>query len=341
MPAHAIRYVLCCLVLFLAPCLMAQHYTVTDFGNCGGIAQAWGINDSGTVVGYCTNGGSFQHPTLWSQPGGLQNLGTLGGDVGQARAVNDAGNAVGYSYLTGDSIYHAFLWTSATGIQDLGTLGGNSSSAHAINNVGQVAGESYIAGTTSEYHVFLWSQSTGMQDIGTLPGLPVCYGLALNDNGEVAGVCQQSFINSPPQRAFLWTHANGMKDLGTLGGRDSQATGINVYGEVVGTADTPDNVPHAFYWTQGGGMREIVTSGSASDAYAVNGSGEVAGAFFPSGTAFVWTKSGGVKKINALLGNNPPWSVYYPYAINGSGQLAAYGTVNTVCCDAFLVTPGK
>ncbi|MFZ0317601.1 MAG: hypothetical protein WAL56_00620 [Candidatus Sulfotelmatobacter sp.] len=179
-----------------------------------------------------------------------------------------------------------------------------------------------------------------MQDLGTLPGLPVCYGLGINDSGEVVGRCQQTFGNSP-ERALLWTQATGMKDLGTLGGESSAAFGINASGEVVGTASTPDNVSHAFYWTRSGGMQEIATPGSASQGQAVNDSGEVTGEFYPSEVAFIWTKAGGVKKINALLGNNSPWWVEGPYAINSSGQLAANGLVNAVCCDAFLVTPGK
>jgi probable HAF family extracellular repeat protein len=332
--------IICAFILAPAPCLMAQHYTVTDLGNCGGLAYSFGINDSGAVVGYCTNGGSAQRPFLWTKAGGLQNIGTLGGDVAGATAVNNAGSVVGSSDLPGDLIYHAFLWTMATGTQDLGTLGGSYSSAQGINNVGQVVGGSGIAGNANESDVFLWSQSTGMQDLGTLPGLPFCFGLAINDDGQVAGYCQQLPGNSP-QRAFLWTQATGMKDLGTLGGLSSQARGINSSGEVVGLADTPDNVIHAFYWTQNGGMQEIVTPGTASQAFAVNDSGEVAGAFFPSEAAFVWTKAGGVKKINALLGKNSPWWVGGPYAINSSGQLAAYGAVNSSCCDAFLVTPGK
>jgi hypothetical protein len=46
-----IRYGLCSLVLLVAPCLMAQHYTVTDLGNCGSSAYSYGINDGGDVVG--------------------------------------------------------------------------------------------------------------------------------------------------------------------------------------------------------------------------------------------------------------------------------------------------
>lgn len=339
MSTSTIRILACTFVLVVAPFVVAQHYNVTDLGNCGGLGYGFGINDSGAVVGYCTNGGSAERPVLWTPTGGMRDIGTLGGDVAEAAAINNSGSVAGYSELAGDVIYHAFLWTKTTAMEDLGTLGGSSSFAHAINNVGQVVGESYVAGN-SEYHVFLWSQSTGMQDLGTLPGLTTCFGNAINDSGQVVGSCQQ-LPGASPGRAFLWTKATGMIDLGTLGGESSQARGINSSGEVVGLADTPDNVIHAFYWTQNGGMQEIVTPGTASQAFAVNDSGEVAGAFFPSQTAFIWTKAGGVKKINALLGNGFPYWVGDPYAINSSGQLAAYGTVSAACCDAFLVTPGK
>ena len=280
MSINTVRSMVYAFALMVAPLVGAQQYTVTDFGNCGGLGYGFGINDSGTVVGYCTNGGSAERAFRSTPSGSLQDIGSLGGDTSNANGINNAGSVVGFSYLAGDVIFHAFLWTQTAGMQDLGTLGGPSSAAHAINNVGQVVGESYIAGSTTEYHVFLWSPSTGMQDLGTLPGLPVCFGLGINDSGEVVGVCQQMFSNSP-KRAFLWSRAGGMKDLGTLGGRDSTASGINSAGEVVGTANTADNVPHAFFWTQSGGMAEIVTPGTAGQGFASTTPAKLRAHFFP------------------------------------------------------------
>jgi len=312
----------------------AQRYSVTVINNCIGLSTATAINSSGTVAGYCTNGGSAERPFLWTKAGGVENLGTLGGDVADAFGINDNGSIVGYSYLSGDVLYHAFLWTASAGMQDLGTLGGNGSVAHAINNVGQVVGESFT--TDGSYHAFIWSQAGGMQDLGTLPGFGTCYGLSINDAGQVVGACYQTLGNSP-SHAFLWNSTSGMHDLGTLGGQSSIANSINSLGQITGEADTSDNSPHAFYWSPGGGMKEISTTGTDSSGAAISVNGQIVGAFIPSVAAFSWTSSGGVIKLDGLI--NHMYRVTSPAGVNASGQIAANGTTRGVCCDAMFLAP--
>jgi probable HAF family extracellular repeat protein len=48
----------------------------------------------------------------------------------------------------------------------------------------------------------------------------------------------------------LWEDGR-LTDLGTLGGPNSQATGINERGQVIGTSDAADGRNHAFVWTNG------------------------------------------------------------------------------------------
>src|SRR5215213_8632248 len=113
----------------------APGYTLTDLGTLGtgNVSRATGINECGRVVGESTlaaGDDTNTHPFFWSDangngasdPGEMQDLGTLGGATGTAAALNQGGAVVGSS-LTPGSIPHAFYKPAGGAMQDLGTLG--------------------------------------------------------------------------------------------------------------------------------------------------------------------------------------------------------------------------
>jgi probable HAF family extracellular repeat protein len=103
-------------------------------------SAATGVNKSGQVVGVSTVASGDLHPFLWTDSGGMQDLGLLPNAVECfAYGINDTAQVVGYCVLT-DSTARAFIWTASAGMQDIGTLGGVNAIALAINNAGQVAG---------------------------------------------------------------------------------------------------------------------------------------------------------------------------------------------------------
>src|SRR5438105_427982 len=108
--------------LMIASPVHAQLYSVTNLGTLGGStvqSYAWGINDSGTIVGNSVNVSGADHAFSYSG-GGMTDLGNLpGGGLSGAFAINASGVIVGNSTSSGSQ--DAFRYSGGTMI-DLGTL---------------------------------------------------------------------------------------------------------------------------------------------------------------------------------------------------------------------------
>jgi probable HAF family extracellular repeat protein len=138
--------------LYMQPlhALLWETGEVTDLGTLGGTGQGNGIfahaiNSQGQAVGYSDlRGNANFHAFLWTRATGMQDLGTLTGDVNSlANALNDAGDVVGVS-LDANFKPRAFLWENGT-MTDLNALIPANSSLHlmlacGINSRGQIVG---------------------------------------------------------------------------------------------------------------------------------------------------------------------------------------------------------
>jgi len=78
---------------------------------------------------------------LWSEEGGVTQIGTLGGDWSSAWDINDYGQIAGYSSVA-PGVSRAFIWSKEFGMMELPGYGGNSL-ARAVNDSGEVIGYSY------------------------------------------------------------------------------------------------------------------------------------------------------------------------------------------------------
>lgn len=153
--------------------LLWEKGKATDLGNLGGkTGQAGGniaydINNQGQVVGNSDlPGDTTFHAFLWTRKIGMQDLGTLSGDVDSVSiSINDAGSVVGASI---DAKFNprAFLWEKGV-MTDLNTLIAGDSPLYlltgcSINSRGEITG----LGLTSsgEIHTYL---ATPTQSVAT------------------------------------------------------------------------------------------------------------------------------------------------------------------------------
>jgi probable HAF family extracellular repeat protein len=151
--------------------LLWEKGKVTDLGSLGGkTGQAGGniaydINNLGQVVGNSDlPGDTTFHAFLWTRKTGMQDLGTLSGDVASVSiSINDAGSVVGAS-LDAKFNPRAFLWEKGV-MTDLNTLIAGHSPLYlltgcSVNSRGEITGLGMT--NTGEIHTSLATPTRGI-----------------------------------------------------------------------------------------------------------------------------------------------------------------------------------
>ena len=131
-----------------------------------------------------------------------------------------------------------------------------------------------------------------VEDIGTF-GSSYTEGIAINDNGDIAGYAQ---MPSGDFQAFRYTDAHGLEDLGGSSlAFYSQAFGINSGGDVVGLFMDSNFLEHGFIAPAGSTMQDLLFSSTPPIRLvtSITDDGRLAGA--------VYTAQGGNHAFRTLL----------------------------------------
>lgn len=316
-------------------CQAEVQYEITDVNTLGGDeSRAYGINDSGQVVGESKYSDDWYTHAFLYENGVMTDIGKDVGNKSTAHAINNNGQIVGRSSFsfTPNSLERAFLYDNGV-MTDLGTIGGARSTAFAINNSGQAVGTSLIT-SNNAYMAFLYEGSLPLTDLGISGGAS-----GINDNGWIVGTGSNS--------GFLYD-GETITVLGNLGRTYSWAHDINNNGQIVGMsyAETV-GVHHAFLYdstladplTSLGTLRNNDSGRSA--AYAINDSGQIVGKSQDASFvyhAFLYDDRG-MLDLNDLIDPDSGWVLTEARDINSSGQIVGYGYNGAGEKHAYLLTP--
>jgi probable HAF family extracellular repeat protein len=260
--------------------------SISTLGSDVSVANA--INGSGEIVGFNDfySNPNFDPQAFLYSNGSMKNINSasLFPAGTEAWGINNSGQVVGTGYLSPGN-FHVFLY-SGRRMTDLGPPGSYQASATAINNLGQIVGGYSLA--SGGGGAFLYSS-------GKITQLPIPAGswavspFAINDNGEIAGAL---YFNSgaPPHAA---SYSNGVwTDLGGIAGAISNlAKGVNISGQVVGTAYFPTTQYHPY--KPGKHVAFIHGSGGLVDLNTL----------IPTGTGFTITDAVGINDLGQIVCN--------------------------------------
>jgi probable HAF family extracellular repeat protein len=207
-----------------------------------------------------------------------------------------------------------------------------------INDSGEVS--FWRATADGAVHAFAVNAGSEL-DLGTLRGHASSVSRGLNARGEIVGwsVSGRNLVDSlATTHAFLYSLGR-MLDLGTLGGRDSQATGINEAGQIVGVSTLPDRTRHAFLYCQGK-LTDLgaLPRGGYSTASGINRSGVIVGAAETAIHlihAVVWT-SNTIRDLGTL----PAGTRSRAIGLNDKGEVVGFSEAEGEEIHGFLYANG-
>jgi probable HAF family extracellular repeat protein len=238
---------------------------VQDLGNLNGFGSqsyASAIASDGAIGGHAdrADGTAVFFGHRYTAKGGRAEICGGGCSVWD---LNARGQVVGLLPGRDPTTWQAFLYTPAAGLRTLGTLGGARSSASALSESGVVVGNAQVEGAPKEElgHAFVYDTREANPRLRDLNAVFEATGWVLQAANDV----NDRYIvgygrRGDGKRAFrIDVATRKVLDLGTIpDGRDSFASGVDLYGDVVGWAADATDHNNAFVYAAGlGGIRRL------------------------------------------------------------------------------------
>ena len=349
-----------------------QRYQITDLGTLGGDSSiAYGLNQSGDVVGVAEDADGVNRAFVWSNGAmvALPDLG-FGGIAYDINANGDVTGAIntGLDYTRPwdgrtSSVDNVALWQAGQ-LTDLGNLGGiPRGEGRTITDDGWIVGTSSaplpeVPGEDIWQRAFVYSpNSSAIEDAGTFPGDIRSFIFDLNANKQAPGFSVSDNRGGPEATvAGLWQFnpdgsVQSITPLDPLApDQTGVALGINDTGEVVGRSATPTGQNVTVYWGAGQTTPELLpvlteNPGTYVRAWQINNSslavGELRDADDTQRFATLWANGPeGWTNIDlqTLIPVDSSWDLSGALSINDAGQIVGYGIFDNEQ-RAFLLTP--
>ena len=154
--------------------------------------EAYGVNDSGSIVGSARGLGSnnWAHAYIWTNDTFLDLGQSIDSSSSFATAINNHGEVIG-GYEDTNGADGAFFYCNGK-IQYLGV-----SQANGINNIDQIVCEPAL----------IYDRMSGMRDLNNLlvtnSGWIVLHAMAINDAGQIAAIGETNYPAGPPRAVLL------------------------------------------------------------------------------------------------------------------------------------------
>lgn len=291
----------CIPVLSLLFCMVAGQnapaltYQARNLGTLDGVvSSAWGVNQSGNIVGSYSDTAGYTHPVLWSPDGSSTTLSHT--TYGEAHDINNLGQIVG------SSSNHAAIWNPDGTRLDIGPPpDALSCAAWGISDTGWVAGQ-VRAVNAHDGAAICKPDHSAVNIVWGSPGFADTYSaFRINDSGVAVGVSTHGYA---PLAAEIYTFTDHSHIAGGLFQPSAMAWGINDQGYIAGMYDN-----RATVWAPDG---SYVQYDNDSFAYAINDSGLVAG---KNGSKAALWQSGILTELEMLPGMQS--AVAYDISDNG------------------------